>query len=82
VLSDRRTSTKGLAKLLQQFIGIDAKLRQYEEGEHFVEAVQAEGGDELLAKVWSGQELLPTLEEIREPSGWIARAVGATSQRS
>jgi hypothetical protein len=53
VLSERRTSTKGVAKLLQQFIGIDAKLRQYEEGERFVEAVQAEGGDELLAKVWS-----------------------------
>jgi coenzyme F420 biosynthesis associated uncharacterized protein len=80
VLSERRTSTKGLAKLLQQFIGIDAKLRQYEEGERFVEAVQAEGGDELLAKVWSRQEFLPTLEEIREPSDWIARTAGATSQ--
>jgi len=79
VLSERRTSTKGVAKLLQQFIGIDAKLRQYEEGERFVEAVQKEGGNALLAKVWSGQSFLPSLEEIRNPSAWIARTAGADS---
>lgn len=79
VLSERRTSTKGVAKLLQQFIGIDAKLRQYEEGERFVEAVQTEGGNELLAKVWSGQGSLPTLEEIRNPSIWIDRTAGVAT---
>jgi uncharacterized protein (DUF2342 family) len=59
--------------LVQQFAGFDAKLRQYEEGEHFVEALLNEGGDALLAKVWSEKESLPSMDEIRDPTRWISR---------
>ena len=59
--------------LMQQLIGMDAKLRQYEQGERFIEAVEASGGPELLAKVWVAPDRLPTLDEIREPADWIAR---------
>ena len=78
VLRQRRTQAHGLSKLLQQLIGIEAKMRQYEEGERFIAAVEDVGGTELLDNVWRGPEWLPSLEEIREPSDWISR-VGAAA---
>lgn len=73
VLRARRQSSRGLAKLLQRLVGLDAKLAQYEQGTTFITAVEAAGGAELFAKVWEGPHRLPTLDEIREPSRWIAR---------
>ena len=43
-------------KLVTTLIGLDAKLRQYEQGERFIEAVEADGGPELLARAWRGPE--------------------------
>jgi coenzyme F420 biosynthesis associated uncharacterized protein len=77
VLRRRRKQARGPARLLQQLIGIEAKLRQYEEGERFVAAVEDSGGSELLERAWRGPEWLPSLVEIRNPSEWISR-VGAT----
>ncbi len=58
---------------MQQLIGMDAKLRQYEQGERFIEAVETIGGPGLLARVWEAPDRLPTLDEIRDPSAWVAR---------
>ena len=77
VLRQRRKQTRGPARLLQQLIGIEAKLRQYEEGERFIAAVEDSGGTELLDRAWRGPEWLPSLLEIRNPSAWISR-VGTT----
>ena len=74
VLRQRRQQTKGPARLLQQAMGLEAKLKQYEQGERFVAAVEAAGGQVLLDRVWHGPEWLPTLEEIKEPARWIERA--------
>jgi coenzyme F420 biosynthesis associated uncharacterized protein len=72
-LRERRKRANAPARLLQQLTGIDAKLRQYEQGERFVAAVEQAGGPDLLARVWEGPEQLPTIEEIRDPSLWVAR---------
>ncbi|MGH9180168.1 MAG: zinc-dependent metalloprotease [Acidimicrobiales bacterium] len=74
VLRQRRAEVRGPAKLLQQLVGLEAKLKQYEQGERFIEAVEAAGGPALLERVWEGPEWLPTLPEIREPDRWMARA--------
>ncbi|HUZ19049.1 MAG TPA: zinc-dependent metalloprotease [Acidimicrobiales bacterium] len=76
VLKERRESASGVARAVQQMIGIEAKMRQYAEGERFIEEVTRAGGDELLALVWRSPEMLPTLEEIREPQRWVARVGG------
>jgi len=76
VLHERRTQARGLTKLMSKLLGLDAKMRQYAEGERFVESVEATGGPALLARVWEGPEWLPTLEEIRDPAAWVARAGG------
>ena len=61
---------------MSKLLGIDAKLRQYAEGERFVESVEAAGGPALLARVWEGPEWLPTLEEIRDPRPGSPEPVG------
>lgn len=77
VLRQRRKQTRGPARLLQQLIGLEAKLRQYEEGERFIAAVEDSGGPELLDRAWRGPEWLPSLLEIRNPAAWISRVGSA-----
>ncbi len=77
VLHERRASARGLTKLMSKVLGLDAKMRQYAEGERFVESVESVGGPALLARVWEAPEWLPTLEEIRDPASWMTRAGGA-----
>jgi uncharacterized protein (DUF2342 family) len=73
-LRERRSARQpAAATFVQQLVGLDAKMKQYEAGERFIEAVEAVGGPTLLARVWEGPEMLPTLLEIREPQAWIRR---------
>ena len=73
VLRQRRQSAGALSRQLQKLIGLEAKLKQYEQGERFIAEVEAAGGRELLERAWEGPESLPNLDEIREPGQWIAR---------
>jgi coenzyme F420 biosynthesis associated uncharacterized protein len=79
VLRARRARKPGIARAVQKLAGIEAKLKQYELGERFIAAVEADGGPQLLNRVWEGPELLPTMAEIREPSAWIARLRAASA---
>src|SRR5262249_17740686 len=47
-LRERRTAIGPSTRQLQRLIGLEAKLRQYERGERFIAAVEAEGGPELF----------------------------------
>ncbi|HLN06110.1 MAG TPA: zinc-dependent metalloprotease [Acidimicrobiales bacterium] len=76
VLRARRESASGLSKFFQQLIGLDAKLRQYKDGERFVREIERTGGPELLALAWQGPENLPTAAEIQEPDHWVSRVRG------
>jgi coenzyme F420 biosynthesis associated uncharacterized protein len=73
VLRQRRQSAAGLTRLLQQLIGLEAKINQYEQGERFIEVVERSGGTELLDRAWVEPANLPSIEEIREPDRWIER---------
>jgi coenzyme F420 biosynthesis associated uncharacterized protein len=73
VLRQRRQQVSPIARQLQKLVGLEAKLKQYQQGEDFIAAVEARGGTELLDRAWRGPEWLPTLDEIREPDRWIAR---------
>ncbi len=73
VLRQRRRKVGGAAKLLRQAVGIESKLRQYEQGERFIAAVEAAGGPELLSRVWQGPQWLPSLDEIGAPATWVDR---------
>jgi uncharacterized protein (DUF2342 family) len=77
VLRQRRQSAQGLARLLQQLIGLEAKLAQYEQGERFIQTVESEGDPRVLDVAWERPENLPTIAEIRDPSAWLARVAPA-----
>ena len=69
VLRQRRKQTRGPARLLQQLIGIEAKLRQYEEGERFIAAVEDSGGTELLDRAWRGPGVAALAGRDPQPVG-------------
>ena len=73
VLRQRRQSASGFTKVFQRLAGLEAKLKQYAEGERFIGRVEEHGGPEMLDRAWSAPENLPSIEEIRDPDLWIAR---------
>ena len=73
VLRERRR-TRGATRVLSSLVGLDAKMRQYEQGEDFVREVESAGGRELFDRVWESPEWLPSLPEIRQPRRWLDRA--------
>lgn len=67
---------KGASRLdmaLRKLLGLDAKLRQYREGERFVRVVVDQVGMDGFNRVWTSPNTLPTKAEIAEPADWIAR---------
>lgn len=58
---------------LRKLLGLDAKLRQYRDGERFVRAVVDEVGMDGFNRVWTSPNTLPTKAEIARPADWIAR---------
>ncbi|WP_165989961.1 zinc-dependent metalloprotease [Streptomyces sp. YIM 98790] len=69
----RQTGAGRLDRALRRVLGMDAKLRQYQEGERFVRAVVEEAGMSGFNKVWTSPNTLPTKEEIAKPAAWVAR---------
>jgi coenzyme F420 biosynthesis associated uncharacterized protein len=72
-LGRRRRDRSGLLKLLDRLLGMDLKLRQYEQGKAFCDGAVARAGIEGLNRVWISPEALPTVAELSDPSGWLAR---------
>jgi coenzyme F420 biosynthesis associated uncharacterized protein len=73
----RRTSgTNRLEQAIRRILGIDLKMRQYQQGAAFVRAVVGEAGMETFNRVWTSPETLPTKEEITKPRLWLERVAG------
>ena len=71
---NRRREVRSLPwRVLERFLGLEMKLRQYEVGRRFCDAVVDEGGPEALALAWSGPEALPSTAELQAPAQWLAR---------
>jgi len=69
-----RRETRGLPwRVLERLLGLELKLRQYQVGRRFCDAVVSEGGPSALARAWSGPEALPTTVELTDPAQWLAR---------
>jgi coenzyme F420 biosynthesis associated uncharacterized protein len=78
---NRRREGRGLPwKVLERLLGLELKLRQYDEGRRFCDAIvaagereQVGGGRLLLAQVWRSAADLPTPAELAAPELWVAR---------
>lgn len=69
----RRRSRSAPERLLQKLLGLDMKMRQYEQGKQFCDAVVAEAGIEGLNLVWRSPDDMPTPSELDDPASWVAR---------
>ncbi len=71
ILHQRRK--RPVDRVVQRAIGLDVKVRQYDEGERFVRSAVEEGGMDGFSRVWERPEHLPTFDEIADPAAWIRR---------
>ena len=71
---NRRRESRGLPwRVLERLLGLELKMKQYEVGKRFCDAIVRAEGPRALARVWEGPELLPSTAELETPSLWLAR---------
>jgi coenzyme F420 biosynthesis associated uncharacterized protein len=75
--SARRGSASRMEQAIRRILGIDLKLKQYEQGARFVKAVVDEAGMATFNKVWTSPDTLPTRDELTNPLSWLERVDGA-----
>jgi coenzyme F420 biosynthesis associated uncharacterized protein len=75
----RQTGAGRLDVALRKLLGLDAKLRQYKDGERFVRAVVTEVGMAGFNRVWTSPNTLPTRQEIAKPQDWVSRVHSRSS---
>ncbi len=71
--SQRRGSAGRLEQIFRRILGIDLKMKQYEQGSRFVSTVVEEAGMAGFNKVWTSPETLPTRAELANPREWLER---------
>jgi len=76
-LNARRRTQSRLSSLVGRLLGLELKLRQYERGKQFCDAIVSQAGEGALRFVFSGPEALPSLAEIEDPGAWLARTAPA-----
>ena len=73
-LRTRRESAKGLTRMVQKLVGLEAKLNQYAAGEAFIAHIEEHGdGKSTIDHAWTSADSLPTIAEIRDPRLWLER---------
>ena len=72
-LHRRRSDRTVLERLVMALTGLELKMRQYEIGEDFCEAVVRRSDLATLNRVWQNAAAMPTMEELRHPGRWLAR---------
>lgn len=74
VLKARRKDPKSAA--FMRLIGIEMKMKQYEDGAKFINDVERLASWDVLSHAWESPASLPTLEEIGDPKAWLNRMAG------
>ena len=73
---ERRGERRGpVETVVRKVLGMDLKMRQYRDGQRFVEHVVSRCGMERFNRVWEAPENLPTEAEIHHPDRWIQRVL-------
>jgi coenzyme F420 biosynthesis associated uncharacterized protein len=72
-MDERRARGRGLGDTIARALGMGMKLRQYELGKAWSDAVAASVGVEGLNRVWSEPAALPSPAELEAPGDWLGR---------
>jgi coenzyme F420 biosynthesis associated uncharacterized protein len=74
--NQRRKGRSPVDRILRRLLGLEAKMKQYAQGRHFVTGVVEQVGIDGFNAVWTGPDTLPTIEEVLDPAAWVARIHG------
>jgi coenzyme F420 biosynthesis associated uncharacterized protein len=69
----RRKQASAVQRVINNVLGLEMKLRQYELGQEFLERVVAREGQTVLTHLWADPSHLPTMSELRSPDLWLTR---------
>jgi len=69
----RREGSTGHTRLVEQLLGVEAKLEQYRLGRAFSDALAERTDEATLARMWDSAENLPSMPELEEPTLWLTR---------
>jgi coenzyme F420 biosynthesis associated uncharacterized protein len=72
-MTQRRESRALPWRVLERLLGLELKLRQYETGRRFCDAIVQQDGPHALAWAWSEPQNLPTAAELAAPEEWLSR---------
>jgi coenzyme F420 biosynthesis associated uncharacterized protein len=72
-LHHRRQQRTLLERLVFALTGLEMKMRQYEVGERFCDAVIERSDLATLNRVWEGAAAMPMMDELKNPERWLAR---------
>jgi coenzyme F420 biosynthesis associated uncharacterized protein len=72
----RRKEVTRPEQVIRRLLGIDAKLRQYRDGEAFVRGVVELTDMKTFNAVWDRPENLPAKAELADPAAWVKRVHG------
>jgi len=75
----RRAAPGSLDATLRRLLGLDAKMRQYRDGERFVRGAVERVGMTGFNQVWASRETLPTKAELHDPAAWVSRVHGRSA---
>jgi coenzyme F420 biosynthesis associated uncharacterized protein len=69
----RRRSRSAPQRIIEKLLGFDVKLRQYEQGKKWADAVASLAGIQGLNRVWVSPDALPSANELQQPARWLSR---------
>lgn len=72
----RSSKFKWFGQVLRKIFGLDAKAKQYKQGQSFVSEVVERVGMEQFNVVWQQPENLPTADELLDADAWMTRVLG------
>jgi coenzyme F420 biosynthesis associated uncharacterized protein len=73
----RRAERTPLLRILDRLLGMELKLRQYQQGRAFCDAVVAARGERGLLEAWASPDRAPTAAELADPQAWLQRTARA-----
>ncbi len=71
VLKERRQDPR--TAMLMRLVGLEMKMRQYDDGAKFIAGVERHAGWTALNQAWEDPANLPSLDEIKNPVLWLER---------
>ncbi|MHB1467861.1 MAG: zinc-dependent metalloprotease [Solirubrobacteraceae bacterium] len=72
-LTLRRQSRPLAWRILERLLGLEMKMKQYDLGRKFCDAVVADGGPAALTVAWRSAADLPSQAELEHPKMWLER---------